>query len=368
MQDDCKSHEQIPDMKHHLAQDKQYRVGITDTKKAINRERDPTKQAKLEQKIKVLQEKRKYHAISTKLGRATKLQRSAKELGPKIADYKKTACKKPRGEASYAFLKGIEVAGGVFNDQHGGMELSLGDAMSVLEEWSKVCMIVNATYGDDQKMMDLVQSIMKASETVMTPLLFVCKFMKSQAKWDDEKIIELKNSVCDLYEAWLTVFPDQEVYPKLHDLCAHIPLFIDKWKMYGILSEESFEANHQSINKEMSNVDSSAKANVVMRRLQAAAQSDTVEVLVEIKERTTGKRRGNYRRKAGGNQNDTTVNTSEVDSEDADDYIEIDDQRIIKASWKDFRNLVMHGITPTRWQRVFENCAPETLDIAYAFR
>jgi len=233
VQDDCKSHEQIPDMKDHLAQDKQYRVGITDTKKAINRERDPTKQAKLEQKIKILQEKRKYHAISTKLGRATKLQRSAKELGPKIADYKKTTCKKPRGEASYAFLKGIEVAGGVFNDQHGGMELSLGDAMSVLEEWSKVCMIVNAKYGDDQKMMDLVQTIMKASETVMTPLLIVCKFMKSQAKWDDKKIIELKNSVCDLYEAWLTVFPDQEVYPKLHDLCAHIPLFIDKWKMYG---------------------------------------------------------------------------------------------------------------------------------------
>ena len=46
------------------------------------------------------------------------------------------------------------------------------------------------------------------------------------------------------------------------------------------------------------------------------AESDTVEVLVEIKERTTGKRRGNYRRKAGGNQNDTTLNTSEVDSED----------------------------------------------------
>ena len=48
------------------------------------------------------------------------------------------------------------------------------------------------------------------------------------------------------------------------------------------------------------------------------AESDTVEVLVEIKERTTGKRRGNYRRKAGGNQNDTTLNTSEVDSEDPD--------------------------------------------------
>jgi hypothetical protein len=110
--------------------------------------------------------------------------------------------------------------------------------------------------------------------------------------------------------------------------------------MYGILSEESFEANHQSINKEMSNVramgDSSAKANVVMRRLQAAAQSDTV--------------------------------TNEIDDQRTQITNEIDDQRIIKASWEDVRNLVMNGIAPARWQRVFENCAPETLDIAYAFR
>jgi len=89
-------------------------------------------------------EKERHSTNVIEYGREARLHNGAKELLNLIDTYCKS--KKPKGPAQYSFRKAIQVAGPKFNAQHGGMDLSHGHGMLMLEQWLKICQIMNRTY------------------------------------------------------------------------------------------------------------------------------------------------------------------------------------------------------------------------------
>jgi hypothetical protein len=76
----------------------------------------------------------------------------------------------------------------------------------------------------------------------------------------------------ELSKQWPTVFPDKNVFIKLHHIEAHVIHFILMYQMYGRLSEEGFEACHPLMSQIQSIVGkivgTGQRINAFGRRLQ----------------------------------------------------------------------------------------------------
>jgi hypothetical protein len=51
----------------------------------------------------------------------------------------------------------------------------------------------------------------------------------------------LEEAICFVYLAYSECYPDQEVFPKLHHVAAHMVDFIKEHDMYSQISEEGFD-------------------------------------------------------------------------------------------------------------------------------
>jgi hypothetical protein len=107
-----------------------------------------------------------------------------------------------------------------------------------------------------------------------------------------------KEYICTIYSEWLTQYPEQHIFPKMHDLVAHVIWFIERERMYGIISEESFEASHQLLKKMKAHLDRipdhSLRADVMSRRLQLGTKESVEIVTAIVRKDIKGKKRGEY--------------------------------------------------------------------------
>jgi hypothetical protein len=133
----------------------------------------------------------------------------------------------------------------------------------------------------------------------------------------------------------------------------HVPEFVDRWKMYGILSEESFESNHQNIKAEMRNLksmpDTSKRADALVRHLQIGIKPQVESIRSAVQRKLRGPKRGSY----NITQKDDCVTIERIEREEDGDILYISKEIAIKKSWAEVYDLSALGRVPDSWHRVF---------------
>lgn len=175
---------------------------------------------------------------------------------PLLEKHMKPESKKPRGPASWAFLKSIEYdAGGKFMAQHSGLEQTNGKGMTFLQNFNRVREKVVNMYAPnfsgpspptlrELAMFEWLKGLFARFQRVADTLFHILTFLKSQEKRDPHVFKEL---VYQFALAWEDAFPDKNAFNKLHFLLGHLPEFIELWEMIGVVNEESFEALHSRL-------------------------------------------------------------------------------------------------------------------------
>jgi hypothetical protein len=346
------------EMQTELTANRRLRTDIARVNKVIGKETNELKKSRLIAKRDELVVRRKNHPLETGLAKHVKLQKGAQLLLTGIQSYYES--QKPRGEAEYTFLKMIEITGSKFNAQHGGFEISHADGMNMLESWDTICKVVDNTYSTDSEgdriKNPLVKIIMLDSKRIATPLYELNKLLKTQKKWSDQMIEnDFKPLAAQVYSEWREQYPSQVPFPKLHDMVRHILDFVKETRMYGRLSEESFESNHQTIKREAKNVismcDTRQRAEVLNRRLQAGIKQEEESIRRKLYKGLEGKKRGPYNTQK---KNDSVSLRRLQEREHLDDLFYIDNDTAIKATWSDVYDMCVLGRAPKSWHRVFD--------------
>lgn len=289
--------------------------------------------------------------IDSEHGIKSRLKKGAATLQKSIETY--LGSKKAKGPAQWAFRKAIEMAGPRFNPQFGGMDLSHAHGLLMLEQWSTIVDMTCGAYESDRMKSEMVKQEMRESTKIATPLFKMNTLLKSQQKFDMERIDQLKSSSCHLFFNWLEFF-DQGVFPKLHDAVWHIPEFVVQNRMYGILSEESFESRHILQKKTFSVVSSVAeptlRANVFSSRVQLPQNPDYAKVKAELDARTTKKQRGQYK-KHSKESSIPILQSTELKMDG--NNICIDKTMSIEKDMCDAYDYCVSGIVPKSWSEIF---------------
>jgi hypothetical protein len=199
---------------------------------------------------------------------------------------------------------------------------------------------------------------MEDSKKIRVPLQKICHYLKSQEKWDDTWINKLKDCICELYTAWLDAYPNQDPFPKLHDLIAHVTVFIESKGMYGRLSEESFEASHQRLKRERVNLnrisDTSLRACIFARRIQLTVKQEIESVLTKMRNSLKGKKRGPYKKKENAGRNGDSIAVQCGEKQRDGSYLLINSITAIKEEWAEIWDMAVKGRVPDSWHRVFQ--------------
>jgi hypothetical protein len=101
--------------------------------------------------------------------------------------------------------------------------------------------------------------------------------------------------------AWHVIFPNKDVYLKLHRLESHVHAFIKKNGFFDLVSEESFEAFHPKIAKVMQQLESDvsvrARIKTSFRRFVRIGLNEQVQsVVTDVKQKIEDKKASVYHR------------------------------------------------------------------------
>jgi hypothetical protein len=88
-----------------------------------------------------------------------------------------------------------------------------------------------------------VHNFLRQSQLVSAPLLELSKILKSQDKIAATILDQVNKCRVELTKQWRTVFPDKNVFIKLHHIEAHVTHFILMYQMYDRLSEDNDDGN-----------------------------------------------------------------------------------------------------------------------------
>merc|ERR1711957_133997 len=128
-------------------------------------------------------------------------------------------------------------------------------------------------------------------EQMSETLFNVLKYLKRQEKSRPD---ECKELVYQFTLAWKIAFPDKKDFNKLHFLITHSTMFAEAWEMMGIVSEESFEAFHNRLQKTKSllkNIPSHAqRVETINARMQNLLKEEIMELTITVETETTGKK------------------------------------------------------------------------------
>jgi hypothetical protein len=202
--------------------------------------------------------------------------------------------------------------------------------------------------------------MMKQSKVIATPLYKLCCRLKSQERWSDEWVRDARDWICEIYSEWCDTYPGQDVFPKLHDIVTHVCDFVDRERMCGRLSEESFKSMHQRIKREKVLTNRIAKSEVwpdcLSNRLQLSTKESVKDVMVDLRSKLTGAKRGPYATKGNATKNTNTIAVVETTfnrDDESNDIILINADTAIKAEWADAWEMAVKGRVPRKWHQVF---------------
>jgi hypothetical protein len=146
----------------------------------------------------------------------------------------------------------------------------------------------------------------------------------------------------------------------MHDLVPHVILFIEWEPMYGIISEDSFEASHQLLKKMKAHLeripDHSLRADVMSRRLQLGTKESVEIVTASVRKDINGKKRGEYNtNRRSKNIDSVSVSTRQRKTDDDGAIILINSETAIKAERLDAWEISISRCVPDLWSKVFKN-------------
>jgi hypothetical protein len=291
------------------------------------------------------------------------------------------------GEASHLFRAAVPLFGGIYRAEHGGLELSNGDVIKVLEKWDKICELVAKAYSDDpnnqdeeapidtvggnqesdeakrrKELHEAVVKVMNDSRPIAADLLILSKQMKDQEKREPADVEIVKDAACRYYTNWLKWHPDNyEPSPKIHSIFSHVVPFMREHGMFGRLSEEGFESMHPELNSQKIRLKGQGsvrnRIQVLNRRLQSRSDASVEATRDAFRQsiKTTANRPTSY--KKGGTASKLHDNHS-TDSdnlvEEVGSYFKIDNyaqDAIIKKTWLVALDVTVRRKVPAEWHR-----------------
>lgn len=69
------------------------------------------------------------------------------------------------------------------------------------------------------------------------------------------------------FNAFRTAFPTQSITSKHHWLVTHVPQFMQRWKFWGLMSEQPIEAMHHQLNKDEKRLCSMKKRSLIVPKM-----------------------------------------------------------------------------------------------------
>lgn len=278
------------------------------------------------------------------------LRNGAQFFKERIDAYMKS--KKAKGKAQHNFRVAIQCTGCTYQKQHGGMQLSNADGVSLLEQWNWVIKTVSEAYEPGSDRQREVRKLMIESKSIADPLFEVAKLMKSQCKWTPRMLEDYDKQAAAVFSHWRGLFPDKNVFPKLHDMVQHVPEFISEHGMYGRCSEESLEGYHVKHKQEFGNLksmkDPALRTDVGDRRLQIGNDPRQEALLAMVKAGVEGPKRGSYNGEPKRNQ---SIIIRKSARSAIDGIVEVGRGMTIKESWIVVYRMAVASEVPDSWNQ-----------------
>jgi len=298
------------------------------------------------------------HSNVTGLEHLNMLKNGLEEFQPLLRKMCHEKCKRAKSALEHALNCAIQGVGGTFQPDKSGFDLTSGDLMNVLERFSEIAAVLIKVYPQGHQLHEEVNREVALWSRVAETFLPLAKMMKSQEKIDrddEKKFIEYLDVFLLAFEA---AFPHRKYFNKLHFIM-HIPEYIHRWGMYGLMSEESMEAIHQrteAIRKLVNTMPVVVdRINTIVNKLQAPLKANIASILAELEVKTTEKKRGPQTNKAKRSNTLTVVSSiSRVDvMEGNESFVQFTgsngDQARLPKEWEEYFFMSKAGEVPQSW-------------------
>ena len=233
------------------------------------------------------------HISSSGYGHYCKLQLGLTEFYTGLTKFLSKKSKHPRGKIEFLFNNLIEsIGGGKFNAEHGGFELTNGQALDTLENFEEIVRVILSSYATDDPKEPTAKKLFKQYADLSAKTFELMKYLKSQKRLDEEVFMNL---LLDFVLAWEETFPDVPCFNKLHFLMRHVVDYIIEYGIFGRGLAESHEASHADINRLKSVVKHMTSTKQRMATLHARSPSRLKSGLIEAEVKMTKRMTGNKR-------------------------------------------------------------------------
>lgn len=274
------------------------------------------------------------------------------------------------GESEFVFMQGIRSQAGKFNKQHGGMELTGGRCLLLLERRDAIVRLMKNTYpSDEDKRNDVVEAVegfwLKAAEHLYN----LGMLMKSQKKMTATILKDFEHHMVQFLIIWLKYaneFKGNPIFWKLHNLFCSIKDFANSYEMIGRVSAEGFENKHvfMRIQKETMRSVISTKhrvENISFRQQISVLHPGVVKKNIIIQKATQQrKKRGSHknkgqRKRQGENISEIVDEVIDENQEDVPDgFFRTESDGLLPNEVSDMYNYLLRAMTPSNFYDPFD--------------
>ena len=300
----------------------------------------------------------KHAQDDTGLAHQIKLSRGNTELKKLLEKYIKGGSKKPFGPGEYCFKAGLSVCGANFLTQHGGNDLTTDNGMDVMDRFDEVATYAEQAYPEDSEEAKEIRDFFELCRQLAKELADLLSFMKSQKKCNATDFL---NKLDKFLKKWDAALPDKDYFLKLHHLIHHVVEFIRRYGMYGRVSAEGFEAIHALITKLKTMSRSQSTLNrikTVNGKTQTVMKPEVMSATVKYTERSTGKKRGTYKRKASTQSTEAaeTFEAYDVETVGGVVYTKVfAGEGVILKEHEHYWRMLTTSFTPPEWGEHFQS-------------
>ena len=270
--------------------------------------------------------------------------------------------KLPKEELKFCWIKLLERARGKFDMKRAGTEMTNGNGINMLENYSVVTDGLMKVFPEGTEIYEWLSEKTPRWQRLGEALLAVHLFLKGQGKKDD---LECDILLYDLWVAWKDAYPDVD-FNKFHGLFCATRNFNHKYGMAGRVSEESLE----SFNAVLAEVKSvlrglpttTGRMKKINERMQGNLKEEVSKDRMMIEEKYTGAKRGKYKERK--RYDDRTKVVSSVQGTavyKGERFFVLTDGSWLREEWKDIYDWFAGRLAPKTWRESLARSAPDNM-------